>query len=95
MVSVRWSVEEIEISVPYFARTSATDHCQPTTDHSPLVVFDEFTSAVDRNVARIGSAAVAKTFTTPVVNGDEALYDITTFGLTVSARNVLPVGGGG
>jgi len=26
----------------------------------PLVVFDEFTSVVDRNVARIGSAAVAK-----------------------------------
>jgi len=27
---------------------------------APLVVFDEFTSVVDRNVARIGSAAVAK-----------------------------------
>src|SRR5262249_5372566 len=26
----------------------------------PLVAFDEFTSVVDRNVARIGSAAVAK-----------------------------------
>ena len=26
----------------------------------PLVVFDEFTSVVDRNVAQIGSAAVAK-----------------------------------
>jgi GNAT superfamily N-acetyltransferase len=28
--------------------------------HSPLVVFDEFTSVVDRNVARIVSAAVCK-----------------------------------
>ncbi len=28
--------------------------------HSPLVVFDEFTSVVDRNVARVVSAAVAK-----------------------------------
>jgi GNAT superfamily N-acetyltransferase len=32
----------------------ASDH------HSPLVVFDEFTSVVDRNVAQIGSAAIAK-----------------------------------
>jgi GNAT superfamily N-acetyltransferase len=30
------------------------------TAKPPLVVFDEFTSVVDRNVARIGSAAVAK-----------------------------------
>jgi GNAT superfamily N-acetyltransferase len=31
-----------------------------TADGAPLVVFDEFTSVVDRNVARIGSAAIAK-----------------------------------
>jgi hypothetical protein len=30
-------------------------------EHKDLVVLDEFTSVVDRNVARIGSAAVAKT----------------------------------
>jgi GNAT superfamily N-acetyltransferase len=30
------------------------------TDHCPPVVFDEFTSVVDRNVARIASAAIAK-----------------------------------
>jgi len=30
------------------------------TPNSPTVVFDEFTSVVDRNVARISSAAVAK-----------------------------------
>ena len=28
--------------------------------HSPLVVFDEYTSVVDRNVARVASAAIAK-----------------------------------
>lgn len=28
--------------------------------HDPLIVFDEFTSVVDRTVARIGSAAIAK-----------------------------------
>ncbi|MCH8046389.1 MAG: hypothetical protein IID44_21990, partial [Planctomycetes bacterium] len=28
--------------------------------HEPLVVFDEFTSVVDRNVAKIASAAIAK-----------------------------------
>jgi GNAT superfamily N-acetyltransferase len=35
----------------------------PTTDHplsTPLVVFDEYTSVVDRNVARACSAAIAK-----------------------------------
>ncbi len=26
----------------------------------PIIAFDEFTSVVDRNVARIGSAAIAK-----------------------------------
>ncbi len=30
------------------------------SDAAPVVVFDEFTSVVDRNVAQIGSAAVAK-----------------------------------
>jgi GNAT superfamily N-acetyltransferase len=33
---------------------------QSSPAESPLVVFDEFTSVVDRTVARIGSAAVAK-----------------------------------
>ncbi len=34
---------------------------QPTADsRQPLLVFDEFTSVVDRNVAKIGSAAIAK-----------------------------------
>lgn len=37
----------------------ATDHGPRTTD-APLVVFDEFTSVVDRNVARACSAAIAK-----------------------------------
>ena len=32
----------------------------PSAGPFPLVVFDEFTSVVDRNVAKIGSAAVAK-----------------------------------
>ena len=43
--------------------SSLTPHPSPlTTDHSPLpiVAFDEFTSVVDRNVARIASAAIAK-----------------------------------
>lgn len=31
----------------------------PAETQQPLVVFDEFTSVVDRNVARIGSAAIA------------------------------------
>jgi GNAT superfamily N-acetyltransferase len=36
------------------------DDEQPTSDRSAIVAFDEFTSVVDRNVAQIGSAAVAK-----------------------------------
>jgi hypothetical protein len=35
-------------------------HSTLTTCHSPLVVFDEFTSVVDRDVAKICSAAIAK-----------------------------------
>ena len=43
------------------AQTSgAAPHWSLTTDHWPLVAFDEFTSVVDRNVARIASAAAAK-----------------------------------
>ncbi|HWC88700.1 MAG TPA: GNAT family N-acetyltransferase [Pirellulales bacterium] len=38
----------------------------PAADQRPLVAMDEFTSVVDRTVARIGSAAVAK-----AVRGDE------------------------
>ena len=37
---------------------SSTNSLSPST--LPLVAFDEFTSVVDRNVARIGSAAVSK-----------------------------------
>ena len=42
--------------------SSARNHSALPTANSalPLVVFDEFTSVVDRNVARVGSAAVAK-----------------------------------
>ena len=44
------------------ARALATAHAaRPAPDPElPIVAFDEFTSVVDRNVARIGSAAVAK-----------------------------------
>jgi hypothetical protein len=41
----------------------AIARCMPLAalqTHTPLVVFDEFTSTVDRTVAQIGSAAVAK-----------------------------------
>ena len=41
------------------ATTAATDHGLRTTDR-PLTVFDEFTSVVDRNVARACSMAIAK-----------------------------------
>jgi hypothetical protein len=39
-----------------------THHPLPVTSHQPLatVVFDEFTSVVDRNVAKVGSAAIAR-----------------------------------
>ncbi len=37
-----------------------TAHCPPPTAHHPLVVYDEFTSVVDRNVARACSSAIAK-----------------------------------
>ena len=41
-------------------RESATPpSCNPVA-HLPLVVFDEFTSVVDRNVAKVCSAAIAK-----------------------------------
>lgn len=36
------------------------DLAQALLSHRPLVVFDEFTSVVDRTVAQIGSAAVAR-----------------------------------
>ncbi len=44
------------------AQHSVPVHSTFPTPHStfPLVAFDEFTSVVDRNVAQIGSAAVAK-----------------------------------
>jgi GNAT superfamily N-acetyltransferase len=48
--------EEKRESVPAVA---ATDEGQLTTD-TPLVAFDEFTSVVDRNVARACSHAIAK-----------------------------------
>jgi len=40
--------------------SSPTPNPQPSTLDPQLVVFDEFTSVVDRTVARIGSAAIAK-----------------------------------
>lgn len=41
----------------------------PETTETNLVVFDEFTSVVDRNVARIGSAAIARAVRTGVIPG--------------------------
>ena len=37
-----------------------SNHSQLATHHSQLVVFDEYTSVVDRNVAKIASAALAQ-----------------------------------
>lgn len=51
--------EMIPPSVVSGPSSVATNHGPRTTD-TPLVVFDEFTSVVDRNTARIGSAAAAK-----------------------------------
>jgi GNAT superfamily N-acetyltransferase len=45
--SEQWSVDSEE------DRPLSTNHC-------PLVVFDEFTSVVDRNVAHVASAAIAR-----------------------------------
>jgi GNAT superfamily N-acetyltransferase len=56
VVSEQWPVA----SDPCSGNPPNTDNRPLTTDNFSLVVFDEFTSAVDRNVARIGSAAVAK-----------------------------------
>jgi GNAT superfamily N-acetyltransferase len=42
------------------ARALAAALARPADGERPLVVFDEFTSVVDRQVARVGSAAVAK-----------------------------------
>ncbi len=41
------------------AMSTAVDTADPQPD-APLVVFDEFTSVVDRQVAEVGSAAIAK-----------------------------------
>src|SRR5439155_19760773 len=47
--------------------SSSSFNCPTTTEiytlslHDALPIFDEFTSVVDRTVAQIGSAAVAKT----------------------------------
>ena len=42
-------------------RLSGTSGREPTADsQQPLIVFDEFTSVVDRNVAKVCSAAIAK-----------------------------------
>jgi len=40
--------------------TADSSHSPLPTSHLPLVAFDEFTSVVDRNVARVVSAAIAK-----------------------------------
>lgn len=42
------------------ATSSGSSEFRVPSSEFPLVVFDEFTSVVDRNTARIGSAAVAK-----------------------------------
>jgi len=52
-LSGEWRVESGEC-------TPDTHHSPLTTHHSPLVAFDEFTSVVDRDVARVTSAAIAK-----------------------------------
>jgi len=41
-------------------RRTSSGNCPLPTAHCPLVAFDEFTSVVDRTVARVASAAVAK-----------------------------------
>ena len=53
--SGQWRGERGETHSPEKARPSPL-----APHHSPLVAFDEFTSVVDRNVARIASAAIAK-----------------------------------
>ncbi len=65
--SGQWAVGSGQFGVGGEAGSGCTDHCPPSTDHCPLptahyplVVFDEFTSVVDRNVARIASAAIAR-----------------------------------
>lgn len=52
-LSAEWRVESGE-------RIADTQHSALSTHHSPLVAFDEFTSVVDRDVARVTSAAIAK-----------------------------------
>lgn len=46
-----------------------TDEFELTEPGTPLVAFDEFTSVVDRNVAQIGSAAIAKALRSDHVPG--------------------------
>ena len=63
VVGGQWTVNSLES--PPGTDSPTTDHRPPATAAGataalPLVVFDEFTSVVDRNVARIGSAAMAK-----------------------------------
>jgi len=41
-------------------KTENTEYRSDASNHESLVVFDEFTSVVDRNVAKVGSAAIAK-----------------------------------
>jgi hypothetical protein len=47
------------LSMVHGPSSTATNNEQRTTDN-PVVVFDEFTSVVDRNVAKVCSAAIAK-----------------------------------
>lgn len=56
---VRGQLSVAEDSRESVATTAATDHGPLTTD-TPLVAFDEYTSVVDRNVARACSMAIAK-----------------------------------
>jgi len=62
-----WAVGSGQRAVPSEAEATSpstpsplTAHCIPPTAHLPLIAFDEFTSVVDRNVARACSMAIAK-----------------------------------
>jgi GNAT superfamily N-acetyltransferase len=53
-------LQESIVASSQVARMGGTPMSRLDSSSLPLIVFDEFTSVVDRTVARIGSAAVAK-----------------------------------
>lgn len=56
--------QQFRVTLARLLAEAARGHCADGPDcpvHPPLVVFDEYTSVVDRTVAQIGSAAVART----------------------------------